>query len=267
VRSGATVLLTGTTSVFSGLGLGALAGEGVPGAEQAVLAFQRYGSGKAIALTIQDSWLWQMHADVPVEDQAHEIFWRQMIRWLVDGVPERVELVAEDDRVEPGQELRMVATVRDSSYTEINGASVIATVTTPSGDTRELPAEWTVERDGEYTVSLTPEELGEYEVEVTAQRGVEELGSARIHVVAAPSFEEYFNAGQDVGALRRIAEETGGRHYTPATLSTLPEDIELSGAGVTLVDRLDLWDMPAVFILVLTLMGLEWGWRRRKGLA
>ena len=29
---------------------------------QPVLAYQRYGRGKALAFTVQDSWLWQMHA-------------------------------------------------------------------------------------------------------------------------------------------------------------------------------------------------------------
>ena len=262
VRPGATVLLTGATTVLSGgrpLGL--------QDVEQAVLSFQRYGRGKAIALTIQDSWLWQMHADVPVDDMAHEMFWQQMIRWLVDGVPEPVQVVAERERVEPGEDVRIVTVVGDSTYAEVNGASVVAEVTAPSGVIQEIPAEWTVERDGEYAFSFNPTELGEYEVDVSAERGGEALGSSRTYVVAAPSDEEYFAAGQDAAALRRIAEETGGRHYTPQTLSTLPEDIELSGAGVTLVDRLDLWDMPVLFFLVLALMGFEWGWRRRKGLA
>ena len=44
-----------------------------------ILAFQRYGAGKSLALPIQDSWMWQMHADVPVEDQTHETFWRRLL--------------------------------------------------------------------------------------------------------------------------------------------------------------------------------------------
>jgi uncharacterized membrane protein len=58
VRPGATTLLAG-------------AGEGLPG-PQVVLAHQRYGRGKALAFTAQDSWIWQMHADVPADDLSHE---------------------------------------------------------------------------------------------------------------------------------------------------------------------------------------------------
>ncbi len=70
--------------------------------EQVVLAYQRYGRGKAIAFPVQDSWLWQMHADIAVEDMTHENYWRQLMRWLVDGVPDHVEAHTSADRVEAG---------------------------------------------------------------------------------------------------------------------------------------------------------------------
>jgi hypothetical protein len=46
----------------------------------------------------------------------------------------------------------------------------------------------------------------------------------------------------------------------------LPEDITITGAGVTLVEQMPLWDMPIIFLLMLTLMGAEWGFRRMRGL-
>ena len=63
---------------------------------------QRYGRGKSIALTAQDTWLWQMHASIPLEDQTHEHYWRQLLRWLVDGVPDVVDVRTTSDRIEPG---------------------------------------------------------------------------------------------------------------------------------------------------------------------
>ena len=48
---------------------------------------------------VQDTWLWQMHASIPVEDATHATLWRQTLRWLVAGVPDRVELAAVDRRV------------------------------------------------------------------------------------------------------------------------------------------------------------------------
>ncbi|MDP2959116.1 MAG: glutamine amidotransferase [Longimicrobiales bacterium] len=253
VRPGATTLLTGE-------------GEGLAGA-QVVLAHQRYGRGKALAFTPQDSWLWQMHADVPVEDLSHETFWRQMLRWLVDGVPQRVSAALERELVEPSERVRLVATVGDSTFIEVNDAQVVARVTGPSGVTTEEPVAWTVERDGEYAVEITPREEGEYAIEVAATRDGEILGADTTYLTVAPSDEEFFGAGRRTRLLERIAEETGGQTYTPETVATLPDDIAVTGAGVTLVEERDLWDMPALFLLMLVLMGAEWGYRRTRGLA
>jgi len=93
------------------------------------------------------------------------------------------------------------------------------------------------------------------------------LGADTVFLRVAPSEEEYFAAGRRTRLLERIAEETGGQTYTPATVSTLPDDITVTGAGVTLVEERDLWDMPILFLILLALLGAEWGWRRTRGLA
>lgn len=252
VRPGATTLLTG-------------AGGGLT--DQVLLAHQRYGRGKALAFTAQDSWLWQMHADVPVENESHETFWRQTLRWLVDGAPQRVSAALEREQVEPGERVRLVATVGDSSFIDVNDAQVVARVTDPAGLVSEEPVGWTVERDGEYAVDLSAGLEGEYEIEVLALRDGVVLGADTTFLRVAPSDEEYFSAGRRTPLLTRIAEETGGQAYTPETVASLPDDISITGAGVTLVEERDLWDMPVLFLLMLVLMGGEWGFRRLRGLA
>ncbi len=252
-RPGATVLLEGT-------------GEGLD-PPQVVLAHQRYGRGKALALTIQDSWLWQMSADVPLEDQSHETLWRQMLRWLVDDVPEAVAVTLDHEQVERGERVELRANVSDSTYLEVNDAVVTVKVTDPTGAVTEVPADWTVERDGDYAAHVVPTVEGAYDIEVSATRGDRVLGTDETHLVVAPSDEEFFGAGRRTNVLRRIADETGGRFYTPATVGALADDITVTGAGVTLVEQRDLWDMPILFLVILTLMGAEWGYRRMRGLA
>lgn len=252
VRPGATVLLTGERT------------EG--GGQQVVLAYQRYGRGTSIALTAQDTWLWQMHADVPLEDQSHESFWKQMLRWMVDGVPEPVVASASEEEVEPGEAVQVTASVRDSTFLDLNDATVIATITSPTGMVEELPLEWTVEEDGAYAAPFRPAEQGDYEISIRAEREGTEMGTDVTHLHAAPSDREFFGAARRTQLLQRIAEDTGGQFYTRDDVSSLPDDITISGAGVTLVDELDLWDMPALFLLMLLLMGAEWGYRKVRGL-
>ena len=78
---------------------------------------------------------------------------------------------------------------------------------------------------------------------------------------------EYFDAAMRAPLLTRIAEETGGRFFTPATAASLPEAISYSGRGVTVVEDRELWDMPVLLILLVAFVGGEWGYRRARGLA
>jgi hypothetical protein len=50
-------------------------------------------------------------------------------------------------------------------------------------------------------------------------------------------------------------------------MKLLPEDIALNKRGVTVVSQMDLWDMPAVLVLLVGLLGAEWAFRRHRGLA
>jgi hypothetical protein len=190
-----------------------------------------------------------------------------MVRWLVDAVPEQVNIITSRDRYEPGEIVRLTAEVLDTAYTEINDAHVEAKLTAPSGKVTDLPLEWTVEHDGQYGGTFGADEPGLYEIKVTATRDGKDVGSNVAHIRVSAGDAEYFDANMRAPLLKRIAEETEGRFFTPATASSLPEAISYSGRGVTVVEDRDLWDMPVLLILALALMAAEWGYRRSRGLA
>ena len=256
VKPGATVLLQATDKQKQ---------------NQIILAWQRYGRGKAVAMPIQDSWLWRMDAKIAVEDTTHATYWRRLVRWVVDGVPDLVNVTTSQDRVEPGEAVKISADVSDAAFVEVNDSRVIATVTSPSGRKSEVPMEWTIARDGEYKASFVPDEAGIYDIKVDAARSTgnesKTLGSDSIHVRASAGDAEYFDAAMRGSLLRRIAEDTGGRFFTPANAATLPEAVTYTGRGVTVVEERDLWDMPIILIALLSLLGAEWGFRRVRGLA
>jgi uncharacterized membrane protein len=252
VKPGASVLLTGTDKAHQ---------------EHVVLAYQRYGRGKAFALPVQDTFIWRMDAKIPVTDTTHAMFWRRLIRWLVDGVPDQVNITTTADRVEPGEPVKLSAEVLDSAYAEVNDSRVVAHITSPSGKTTDMPVEWTVTKDGEYRTTFTPDESGIYDVRVTASRDQKDLGTSAMHVRVSAGDAEYFDAAMRAPLLKRIAEETGGRFFTPANASALPEAISYSGRGVTVVEERELWDMPVLFLLLVSLVFAEWGFRRARGLA
>ena len=251
VKPGATVLLTGTDGRK----------------EQVVLAWQRYGRGKTLAFPVQDSWHWQMDVKMSLEDQTHENYWRQLLRWLVDGVPGAVDVHTLTDRVEPGDQVTLLADVADGTFVEVNDARVVAKVTGPKGVAVDVPMQWTGERNGQYRATFPAAEAGMYSAQVEAARAGKTLGTGATSVRAAPSDAEYFDPTMHAQRLQRIAEDTGGRFYTPETIGAMPEDLRYTGRGVTTVEERELWHMPVMLMLFLGLLCAEWGYRRAVGLA
>jgi hypothetical protein len=244
-----------------------LTGTDERGRNEPILVAQPYGRGKSLAFLAQDSWQWQMHASIPLEDMTHETFWRQMLRWLVDGVPATVEVHTSTERVEPGEPVTIEADVVDPAFVEVNDAGVVAHVTRPGGGTMDVPLQWDGKQDGLYRGTFVSSEPGAYEVSVEAIKGDKTLGSGAVNVRALPSDAEYFDPTMHEAPLRRIASETGGRFYTPENMAGLAEDVRYAGRGVTSVEERDLWNMPIVLILFVGLMCAEWGYRRAVGLS
>jgi len=252
VKPGATTLLSGTDDRRR---------------ERVVLAYEHYGRGKSIAFPVQDSWLWQMHSTIRADDQTHENFWRQLLRWLVDGVPDSVEARPLTDRVEPGQPVTLTADVVDPRFVELNDANVVAHVTSPGGRTMTVPLQWTGEHNGQYRGTFPTSETGWYQAKVDATRAEKPIGSAVTHIRTAPDDAEYFDAAMHAPLLQRIAKETGGRFYKADAMSSLPDDLKFSGRGVTAVEERELWHMPVLLLSLVAIVCSEWGLRRYWRLA
>jgi uncharacterized membrane protein len=253
LKPGATALLSGSDTAGGGA--------------QAVLSYHRYGRGKAAALAVQDAWLWRMHAEVALDDSRYQTFVRQLLRWLVGDVPERVSLSALTDEVGPGEPVSLEVEVRDAAHLPVNGATVSARVTSPSGTVTTVPLDWAIGTDGRYRAAFPALEEGEYRIEPQAISGGDTLAAEPAYVRAGDVGREFFGAELRAATLRRIARETGGQYYTAETVSGLPRDIVYTEKGITRTEHLDLWDMPFIFLLLIGLLTAEWSLRRSRGLA
>ena len=249
LKPGAITLLEGTSGTY----------------RQPVLAYQRFGRGLAVALPIQDSFRWYMDASVAVEDATFRTLWRQLLRWITSDTPDQLRVTTSVDRVRPGGGVTVRAELADSGFVRRNDARLTARAIAPSGGVRELPLEWVVDRDGEYHASFAPDEAGTHTIVVSTGAGPAFVADSAF-VAVADLGAEFYGAEMRRPLLQRIAEETGGKFYTPATMASLPEDIALSRRGVTVMNQMDLWDMPVVLVTLIALLGAEWVYRRRRGL-
>ena len=133
-----------------------------------VLAVQNYGQGRVAAFTSGGSWYWRMNN--PVGNEFHERFWKQMVRWLVVGVKERVSVETSAPMYVRGESVAIRATVLGKDLTPINDATVVASVTDPLGNIQEVPMDWTLAEEGVYQASFVPAEEGDYKIAVRAER-------------------------------------------------------------------------------------------------
>jgi len=227
--------------------------------EQPLFVTQTYGRGHASTLATGGTWRWRML--LPLNDQRHEIFWRQLTHHLVSNVPQQNELTANSQ----ADYIYVRAALRDKSYLPQRDANVSAVVTLPSGYTETLLLRPVADQPGLYAAEFEPQASGTFYIEMMARRGNEVIGTARTAVHHEHGAAEFFSLRQNRALLEQLAQATGGHYWTLATLAGLPEAIRYSPAGVKEQQTKPLWDMPINFLLLILLKTTEWILRRKWG--
>ena len=216
---------------------------------------------------VQDSWLWRMHADIAEDDLTHLVFWRQLLRWLSEDAPDRLVVSATPDRVGTGEPVQLRAQVADETFLDVNDATVLTTVITPSGTATDVPLDWSVRADGVYTGAFVPSETGVHVLSTQVIRGRDTTRAVTGTLLVDDADADVTQPEQRVALLQRIAAETGGRYVPLADAARLADEVQYTESGVVVREARDLWDMPAVFLFIALLLGAEWIWRRARGLA
>jgi uncharacterized membrane protein len=258
VKPGATVLIEARRAAGGGAGSGAGV---VP-----LLVHQRYGRGQTLAFTASDTWRWQMKMDS--KSNAHETFWRQMLRYLVSLSPEQVEVASERDVYALNDTVRVIADIRDKKYNPVTGARATALVFKPSGASVEVPLRFTARDDANrYVGEFKTDELGRHRIELSATGA--EIGTVTVesNFLVSELNREFYDSTQNVNLLKRIASETGGKYYTLDELDALVGDLTYRQTDNSQRVTKDLWDMPVNFLLLVGLLSGEWFLRKREGLA
>jgi hypothetical protein len=231
-----------------------------------LLITESYGHGRTAILATGGTWRWQMSE--ALGDKSHDLFWQQLLRWLVAESPGSVtasmpvRMLMDDGRV------RLLAQVRDRQFQPTGDAQVAAHIVgpegvdamvdlTPSQDTQGLyQTEWTAEKPGTYLAEI---------IASSASSHAQELGRDAVTFQRENGVAENFHTEQNRHLLEQLASQTGGRYWKPSELKNLPRDISYSEAGISVRHTKELWDLPIFFILLLGLPIAEWLLRRKWG--
>ena len=231
-----------------------------------LLVQQRYGRGQTLALTASDTWRWRMRMDS--KNNAHETFWRQMLRYVVSNSPNQIEIGAEKDVYSMDDTVNIVADIRDKKFIPVSDAHATARVTKPSGLIVDVPLKFTTLNNvNTYAGEFKADELGEHKIELIGTSAALGTLSANSSILVSDLNREYYSAAQNSDLLKRIAAETGGKYYTPAQAQSLLDDLTYRQTPYSERVTKDLWDMPINFMLIVGLLSAEWFLRKREGLA
>ena len=228
-----------------------------------LLITEKYGRGRTAVFASGGDWRWQMLQ--PLEDMSHEMFWRQMLRWLVSDTPTRVVSSIPKSVLFDQGRVQLRAEVRDTTFLPASDAQVEARIVGPDGAAQTVDLHPEPLEQGVYTADWDAGRAGSYVAEIAAHRGQQELGRGVVTFRREDGVAENFHLEQNRDLLEKLSSQTGGRYYRPNEVSKLGEDISYSEAGITVRETRDLWDMPVVFFLALLLCCSEWLLRRKWG--
>lgn len=233
------------------------------GVKRPALAVQRFGQGRVGAMMIGDFWRWGFR--VPENRPDMEKAWRQMIRWLIADVPERVDL-----ELEPAGDgaVHAEVTVRDESFAPLTDARVKLEVVTGENEPVELTATPSDTEPGVFEVTFVPDGPGATVVRARAlDPNDKEIGQAEDGWAPNGAADEFKRLEPNRALLESIAEATGGEVLKPSDLSKFADRLPTMEVPETRTWSRSLWHTPPVFLLVLACFAGEWILRRRIGLA
>ena len=226
-----------------------------------LLVTENFGRGRTAIMATGGSWRWQMSS--PLGDTAHDLFWQQLLRWLVSDTPGHVTASVPAQVLLDNGAVTLTADVRDREYSPAPAAKVEAHILGPSGVSALVEMAPVPDSPGQFQAAWSAPKTGSYLTEVTAEQNAKELGRDTLTFQRLDGVAENFHTEQNRELLERLATQTGGQYWKPADLGKLAGAIPYSEAGVTMRQTKDLWDLPLVFLVLLLLRFSEW-WLRRK---
>ena len=229
-----------------------------------LLITQNYGRGRSAILATGGTWRWQMSE--PLGDPSHDLFWQQLLRWLVAQSPGPVTATTPTRLLDDNGHIQLTAQVLDRQFQPSADAHVTAHIVGPQDVNAFIDLTPSQDTPGEYQTEWTAEKPGTYLAEVTAESPDKQpLGSDVLTFQREDGVAENFHTGQNRHLLEQLSEQTGGRYWKPSDLKNLPQDISYSEAGISVRNTHELWNMPIVFLLLLALPAAEWLLRRKWG--
>ena len=228
-----------------------------------MVAYQRYGQGKAISLNASGLWRWAFRETGQEESEvAYGRFWISLLQWLLSG-----------NQFLPGADVSLTSARRYYS-SEQPMQFLLATRNLD----RSIYAPKLIITGGDRTVEVDPRPRGEsfvaeagpfpagtYQVKLRNNVGQPPELTQTVEVLS--SSVEKRELGADLETMRQLAEISGGKVLRESDVARLPEVVRQWETARQLTHRQQTaWDKWWMLAGMLGMLGTEWWLRRREGL-
>lgn len=237
--------------------------------EMAMLAYQRYGQGKVLAVVGQGLWRWAfLPPDLAPYGQVYKEFWTQTLRWLIsesDFLPgQRIALHTDRATYSDKETVTLLGYLRGPKPAHLPPIHL----TTPGGKTTTLVPTRGDGKTADFTATYRPTQPGEYTATTALPGGSEKALPTATTFTVYPGQQEDANRSADPALMRQIAAAGGGQSLRPQELAGLPDSLHAAEQAALRTNApRTAWDRAWVLALLLSLLTVEWLLRRRTGLA
>jgi uncharacterized membrane protein len=232
--------------------------------EVPALAAQRFGRGRTAAMLIGDFFQSGLGNEARQNDLGRA--WRQLVRWIIADVPDRIEVRTE----ETGDGMKIRVWARNEKFEPMDHARVTLAIGSTHGGAPPvlIPAEVSATEAGMFEAMYHPRVSGGYRVEATVEAEDGKVaGVAQTGWTTNLATAEYRDLKPNIAAMEMLAKRTGGRVLKPAELDSFVRDLPSERVPITETWTQPLWHTPWVMLAALVCFLMEWGLRRRHGLA
>jgi hypothetical protein len=229
-----------------------------------LVAYQRYGQGKALSLNASGLWRWAFRETGQEESEAaYRRFWVSLLQWLLSG-----------SQFMPGADVALSSARR--YYTSEQPMQFL--ISTRNLDSAVYHPKLVINGGGGKSVEVEPRARGESFVaeagpfapgtySVSLKNNVGQPGELSQSVEVVSSSIENRELSADPVLMRKLAETSGGAVLNANDIARLPEILRHWESARQLSQRQQpVWDRWWVLAGLIAMLGAEWWLRRREGL-
>lgn len=243
-------------------------------ASHPVIAVQRYGQGKVVAVFTDSLWKWQL-SPTTLDSKPFRRFWDQLISWLSprkeDSEQREVDLAADREELHLGQTITLTARTTGEDAPAAEGMTCLLT----GPDKRELPftmsPQSVVTPSGKsfpgFSLTYQADRPGLYAARAVAELGARQAESFPLSFFVKPFTPESQPRPANVEALTALARSSGGRHFR--SIEQLDEALaalDIRTREETLSEYTSLWQHGLMIACLMTLLSIGWSIRKSRNM-